>query len=52
MHQLELASQWYDAMKEKAGCWTMDDGARLLMKVIIKNEHTRFHEEAADKDRG
>lgn len=34
--------------EEKTGCWS--SGAPLLMKVIIKDKHTGYHEVACAKD--
>lgn len=46
--KLALAFQWHDVNEETTGCWP--PGARLLMKVIIKDKHTGYHEGAGAED--
>lgn len=46
--KLALAFQWHDVNGETTGC--RPPGARLLMKVIIKDKHTGYHEGAGAED--
>lgn len=46
--KLALAFQWHDVNEETTGC--LPPGARLLMKVIIKDKHTGYHEVAGAED--